>query len=132
VIGYITIGRGVSIHRKDCPNILNLSQDPERRIEIEWTAQESERFLVKLYTRGTDRRGLLSDIARAIADTDTNIQHADIRGVEAGMLGEFVVEVRHLGHLKKVMKGVSQVKGVLAVERRESLGDSELVNFEAR
>ena len=132
VIGYITIGRGVSIHRQDCPNVLNLSQDPERRIEIEWTAEEGERFLVKLYTRGTDRRGLLSDIARAITDTGTNIQHADIRAVDAGMLGQFVVEVRDLGHLKKVMKGVSQVKGVLAVERRESFGDTELVNLEAR
>ena len=132
VIGYITIGRGVSIHRNDCPNVLNLSQDPERRIEIEWTAEEGERFLVKLYTRGTDRRGLLSDIAREITDTGTNIQHADIRAIDAGMLGEFVVEVRDLGHLKKVMKGVGQVKGVLAVERRESFGDSELVNLEAR
>ena len=132
VIGHITIGRGVSIHRKDCPNVLKLSQDPERRIEIEWTAEEGERFLVKLYTRGTDRRGLLSDIARAITDTGTNIQHADIRAVDEGMLGEFVVEVRDLGHLKKVMRGVSQVKGVLAAERRESLGDSELVNFETR
>ena len=131
VIGYITIGRGVSIHRKDCPNVLNLSRDPERRVEIEWTAEEGERFLVKLYTRGTDRRGLLSDIARAIADTGTNIQHADVRAVDAGMLGQFVVEVRDLGHLKKVMSGVREVKGVLSVERRESLGDSELLNFES-
>jgi GTP pyrophosphokinase len=130
VIGYITVGRGVSIHREDCPNVLNLSQDPERRVEIEWTAEEGERFLVKLYTRGTDRRGLLSDIAKAISDTGTNIQHADIRAAHNGMLGQFVVEVRDLSHLKKVMSGVGQVKGVLAVERRESLKDSELLNLE--
>ena len=130
VIGYITVGRGVSIHRDDCPNVLNLSQDPERRVEIEWTAEKGERFLVKLYTRGTDRRGLLSDIAKAISDTGTNIQHADIRAAHNGMLGQFVVEVRDLSHLKKVMSGVGQVKGVLAVERRESLRDSELLNLE--
>ena len=120
VIGYITVGRGVSIHGKDCPNVLNLSRDPERRIEIEWTAEKEERFLVKLYTQGTDRRGLLSDIARAITETGTNIQHADIRAVDEGMLGEFVVEVRDLSQLKRVMRGVSQVKGVLHVARRES------------
>ena len=120
VIGYITVGRGVSIHGKDCPNVLSLARDPERRLEIEWTAEKEERFLVKLYTRGTDRRGLLSDIARAITDTGTNIQHADIRAVEAGMLGEFVVEVRDLSNLKKVMRGVSQVQGVVSVVRRES------------
>ncbi len=128
VIGYITVGRGVSIHRKDCPNVLQLSQDPERRVEIEWTAEEGERFFVKLYTRGTDRRGLLSDIARAISETGTNIQHADIRAVDDGMLGEFVVEVRDLDHLRKVMKGVGQVKGVLSVERRESFRESDLVD----
>ncbi len=130
VIGYITAGRGVSIHRKDCPNVLNLSKDPERRVEIEWSAEEGDRFFVKLYTRGTDRRGLLSDIARAIAETGTNIQHADIRALDSGMLGEFVVEVQNLSHLKKVMKGIGRVKGVLSVERRESFGSSDLVELE--
>ena len=125
VTGYITVGRGVSIHRTDCPNVLGLSQDPDRRVEIEWTAEEGERFMVKLYTRGTDRRGLLSDIARAISDTGTNIQHADIRAAHDGMLGEFVVEVRDLDHLRKVMKGVGQVKGILSVERRESYRDHD-------
>jgi len=125
VTGYITVGRGVSIHRTDCPNVLGLSQDPDRRVEIEWTAEEGERFMVKLYTRGTDRRGLLSDIARAISDTGTNIQHADIRAAHDGMLGEFVVEVRDLDHLRKVMKGVGQVKGILSVERRESYRDND-------
>jgi GTP diphosphokinase / guanosine-3',5'-bis(diphosphate) 3'-diphosphatase len=127
VIGYVTAGRGVSIHRKDCPNVLNLSRDPDRRVEIEWTAEQGDRFFVKLYTRGTDRRGLLSDIAKAITDTGTDIQHADIRAIEDGMLGEFVVEVPDLQHLNRVMKGISRVKGVLSVERRESFGDSELL-----
>jgi GTP diphosphokinase / guanosine-3',5'-bis(diphosphate) 3'-diphosphatase len=130
VIGYVTAGRGVSIHRKDCPNILNLSRDPERRVEIEWTAEAGERFFVKLYTRGTDRRGLLSDIAKAISETGTDIQHADIRSSDDGMIGEFVVEVQDLPHLNRVVKGVSRVKGVLTVERRESFGDSDLLGFE--
>ncbi|MEX0842942.1 MAG: TGS domain-containing protein, partial [Gemmatimonadota bacterium] len=69
VIGYITVGRGISIHREDCPNVLNLSDNPDRRVEIEWTAEKGDRFQVKLYTKGTDRRGLLSDIAKSIADT---------------------------------------------------------------
>jgi GTP diphosphokinase / guanosine-3',5'-bis(diphosphate) 3'-diphosphatase len=96
VIGYVTAGRGVSIHRKDCPNVLALSQHPERRMEIEWTAEAEDRFFVKLFTRGTDRRGLLSDIAKAISETGTDIQHADIRSTDDGMLGEFVVQVRDL------------------------------------
>ena len=82
---------------------------------------------MKLYTRGTDRRGLLSDIAKAIADTGTNIQHADIRAVDQGMVGEFVVEVQDLPHLRKVLKAVGTVKGVLSVERRESFGEADLI-----
>jgi GTP diphosphokinase / guanosine-3',5'-bis(diphosphate) 3'-diphosphatase len=125
VIGYITAGRGVSIHRKDCPNILQLTQDPDRRVEIEWTAELGERFFVKLFTRGSDRRGLLSDIAKAISETGTDIQHADIRASDDGMIGEFVVEVSDLPHLQRVIRGVSRVKGVLSVERRESFGDPD-------
>ena len=126
VMGYVTRGRGVSIHRQDCPNILNLSSDPERRVEIEWSAEKGDRFYVKIFMKGTDRRGLLSDIARAITDTGTNIQHADMRTSDGGMSGEFVVEVQDLVHLTKVLKAVGRVKGVLAVERRESFGEEDL------
>ncbi len=126
VIGYVTRGRGVSIHRKDCPNVLALSRDPERRIEIEWAAEKGDRFFVKLFMRGTDRRGLLSDVAKAITDTGTDISHADMRTTEGGMHGEFVVEVRDLGHLEKVRRSIGRVKGVLDVERREHFDEDDL------
>jgi len=126
VIGYVTRGRGVSIHRKDCPNVLALSRDPERRIEIEWAAEKGDRFFVKLYMRGTDRRGLLSDVAKAITDTGTDISHADMRNSEGGMHGEFVVEVRDLAHLEKVRRSIGRVKGVLDVERREHFEEEDL------
>jgi GTP diphosphokinase / guanosine-3',5'-bis(diphosphate) 3'-diphosphatase len=125
VIGYITRGRGVSIHRSDCANILNLP-DPERRVAIEWAAEKGDRFMVRLYMRGTDRRGLLSDVAKAITDTGTDIQHADMRSVDGGMNGEFAVEVQDLGHLRKVVKSIARVKGVLGVERRESFQEADL------
>jgi GTP diphosphokinase / guanosine-3',5'-bis(diphosphate) 3'-diphosphatase len=126
VIGYITVGRGISIHRKDCPNVLNLAQETERRVEIEWTAEQGDRFFVRLSTRGTDRQGLLSDIAKAISDTGTNIRHADIRGTDEGMVGEFVVEVQDLAHLRKVVAAIRRTRGVLDVSRRESLSEEDL------
>jgi guanosine-3',5'-bis(diphosphate) 3'-pyrophosphohydrolase len=119
VIGYITRGRGISIHRSDCPNVLNLAEHPERRVEIDWAAEANDRFFVRLIIEGSDRRGLLSDIANAITSTGTNIQSAEIKAVEGGMNGAFVVEVHDLTHLKKVIKSVRRVNGVLAVERRE-------------
>ena len=126
VIGYITRGRGVSVHRNDCPNILSLSQDPERRVDIEWETQRDDRFFVKLHIRGTDRRGLLSDVAKAITGTGTDISNADMRTTDGGMSGEFSVEVKNLSHLEKVRRSISQVKGVLDVERREHMDDQDI------
>ncbi len=126
VIGYITRGRGISIHRTDCPNVLNLTEDPDRRVEIEWRAERGDRFFVHLHMEGTDRRGLLGDVARTISETATDIQHADMRGTDGGMTAAFVVEVQDLNHLKRVMQAVQRVKGVVSVVRRESIHESEL------
>jgi len=127
VIGYVTTGRGVSIHRVDCANVLNL--DNHRRVDIQWTAEKDDQFVVKLSLRGTDRRGLLSDIAAAITETGTNIHHADIRSVTDGMVGEFMVEVPDLVRLEKVVRRVRSVKGVISVERRENFRESDLIEL---
>ena len=121
VIGYITRGRGISIHRMDCPNILNLAEHPERRVEIEWQAESGDRFYVRLVIEGDDRRGLLSDIATSITDTGTNIASAEIKTTDGGMTGQFVVEVQDLTHLKKVIKSIKRIAGVLSVDRREHI-----------
>jgi len=128
VIGYTTRGRGISIHRNDCPNILHLSEAPERRVEIDWGSDRARRFLVHIVMEGTDRHGLFADIAKAVSDTGTNIQSAEIESVEGGMRGRFVVEVEHLGHLQKVLRKIKRVKGVFSVERRESFGHAEAVD----
>lgn len=127
VIGYTTRGRGISIHRKDCPNILDLDRDPERRVEIEWKAEREDRFFVHLAMEGTDRRGLLGDVAKTITETATDIQHADMRATDGGMTAAFVVEVQNLNHLKRIMDAVRRVKGVVSVVRRESFRESELL-----
>jgi GTP pyrophosphokinase len=125
VIGYITRGRGISIHRADCPNVLSLSNDPERRIEIEWKAEDNASFFVRLVIEGTDRRGLLSDIATAITGTGTNISSAEIKSSELGMTGSFVVDVQDLAHLNKVIRSIKRVKGVLGVVRKEHFAEAE-------
>jgi GTP diphosphokinase / guanosine-3',5'-bis(diphosphate) 3'-diphosphatase len=129
VIGYITRGRGLSIHRRDCPNVLNLADHPERRVidAIEWEVESGDRFFVRLVMEGTDRRGLFADIASTITTTNTNIRSVNITSEEMGMRGEFVVEVEHLDHLTRVISAVRRIKGVLSVERREHFGESDLV-----
>ena len=128
VIGYTTRGRGISIHRSDCPNVLELDRgDPERRVEIEWKAEREDRFFVHLHMEGTDRRGLLSDVAKTITETATDIQHADMRATDGGMTAGFVVEVQNLNHLKRILEAVRRVKGVVSVVRRESFRESEFL-----
>jgi GTP diphosphokinase / guanosine-3',5'-bis(diphosphate) 3'-diphosphatase len=95
-------------------------------VEIEWEAEVGERFFVRLEMEGSDRRGLVADIASAITQVNTNIKSVNIHSEEMGMRGEFVVEVENLEHLTRVIKAVRRVKGVIAVERREHFGESEL------
>ena len=119
VVGYVTQGRGISIHRADCPNLLTLSSG-ERRVEIDWQETAGEAFAVRLVLSGEDRRGLYADIMEAISQTGTNIRGADLHSKDATVFGNIYVEVDNLSHLAKVLRAVRRVKGVSEIERREA------------
>jgi GTP diphosphokinase / guanosine-3',5'-bis(diphosphate) 3'-diphosphatase len=121
VVGYVTRGRGISIHRGDCPNLLLLVHEPERRLEIDWQEMEGERFTVRLTVEATDRRGLVADLAAAVNATGTDIRSMDLRTIDGRALGSLLVEVENLAHLQKIMKATRRVKGVTEVGRRERL-----------
>lgn len=125
VVGYVTRGRGVSIHRSDCPNLLVLAHEPERRLEIDWTEQPGERFLVRLGLEGTDRRGLYADVAGAVAASGTDIRSLELRSVDGRVTGAALVDVENLAHLQKVMKAVRRVKGIVDVARRERITEPD-------
>ncbi|HEU4570004.1 MAG TPA: bifunctional (p)ppGpp synthetase/guanosine-3',5'-bis(diphosphate) 3'-pyrophosphohydrolase [Gemmatimonadales bacterium] len=119
VVGYVTQGRGISIHRADCPNLLALPADG-RRVEIDWQEVEGESFAVRLAVSGDDRRGLYADLMSAVSATGTNIKGAEIHSKDGTMFGSVLVEVDSLPHLAKVLKAMRRVKGVAEVERREA------------
>jgi GTP diphosphokinase / guanosine-3',5'-bis(diphosphate) 3'-diphosphatase len=119
VVGYVTQGRGISIHRADCPNLLTLAADG-RRVDIDWQETAGEAFAVRLAVTGEDRRGLYADIMEAISQTGTNIRGADLHTKDGSVFGTIFVEVDNLPHLGKVMKSVRKVKGVTEIERREA------------
>jgi guanosine-3',5'-bis(diphosphate) 3'-pyrophosphohydrolase len=121
VVGYVTRGRGVSIHRADCPNLLILAHEPERRIDIDWQEAEGERFVVRLALEANDRRGLYADLAAAVSGTGTDIKSMDLRTTDGRVAGGMIVEVENLAHLDKVLKASRRVKGVTDVARRERL-----------
>ena len=121
VVGYVTRGRGVSIHRGDCPNLLLLAHEPERRLEIDWQEAQGERFLVRLALEGNDRRGLYADVAAAVSATGTDIKSMDLRSSDGKIMGSVLVEVENLVHLQKIVKAARRVKGITEVARREHL-----------
>jgi guanosine-3',5'-bis(diphosphate) 3'-pyrophosphohydrolase len=121
VVGYVTRGRGVSIHRADCPNLLMLVLEPERRLEIDWKELEGERFMVRLVLDATDRRGLYADLAKAVSATDTDIRSFELQSSDGHVTGALAVEVENLAHLQRILKAARRVKGVTEVTRKERL-----------
>jgi len=121
VVGYVTRGRGVSIHRADCPNLLLLAHEPERRLEIDWQEAQGERFVVRLALEGNDRRGLYADVAAAVSSTGTDIKSMDLRSTDGRTIGSMLVEVENLAHLEKIIRATRKVKGITEVARRERL-----------
>jgi len=121
VVGYVTRGRGVSIHRGDCPNLLLLAHEPERRLEIDWHEMAGERFIVRLAMEGSDRRGLYADVAAAVSATGTDIKSLELKTTDGKVSGSAMVEVENLAHLERIIKAARRVKGIAAVSRREKI-----------
>ena len=125
VVGYVTRGRGVSIHRADCPNLLLLAHEPERRLEIDWQEAAGERFTVRLAVEANDRRALYADIAAAVSSTGTDIRSMDLHSTDGRVNGSVFVLVENLAHLEKIIKATRKVKGITEVARRESVTTGE-------
>ncbi len=120
IVGFITRGRGIVVHRADCKNVLAMMEDPERYIEVEWDVDKDKQFMVSLQILGENRKGLLADVSQAIAAVDTNIVNAQMKAEDSIASGMFIIEVRNLSHLTRVISKVRRVKGVLSVSRMES------------
>jgi GTP pyrophosphokinase len=119
IVGYITRGKGVSVHAATCPNVLNLLYDPERRIDVEWDrGKDTAPYTVRLRIAVEDRRGILADVSTRIAGINTNIKdvEATVGSDQQGSI-RMTVEIADLRHLERVMKAIKAVDGVVAVER---------------
>ena len=119
VIGFITRGRGVTIHTTDCPNTVGFKYDAERQIKVQWDEQVKVPHQVKiLVTIGEDRPGLLAEISSAISSTNINIAQAEIKvTAEKRGLNTFVLEVLNLKQLQAAIQAIRRVSGVVGVER---------------
>jgi GTP pyrophosphokinase len=122
IVGYITRGKGVSVHSATCPNVVNLLYDPERRIEVEWdkgeTGDAAAPYTVKLTMEVRDRKGLLAAVSAKIADINTNIRNMEAHTDDDRRARiDVTVEISDVKHLERVMKSLRGVDGVVDVER---------------
>jgi GTP pyrophosphokinase len=118
IIGYITRGKGVSVHAATCPNVVNLLYDPERRIDVEWDkGSDPSPYTVRLSIQVEDRKGILADVSSKIAGINTNIRNVEATTTDQMGRIDMTVEISDVKHLQKVIKSLRSVDGVLDVER---------------
>ena len=119
VVGYVTRGKGVAVHSVNCPNVLNLMYEPERRIDVEWGKEEgaAAAFPVKLTVFCDDRFGMLKQITSVISDTKTNIRNIGARTENGQANVDIVIEIEDLKHLENIIHGVRKIPGVHDVQR---------------
>ena len=120
IVGYITRGKGVSVHAATCANVLNLMFDPERRIDVEWDSSASDQapYTVGLTMHVEDRKGMLAEISAKVSDINTNITNMEARtGDDQQARIEMTVEISDVKHLERVIKSIKGVQGVLGIER---------------
>ena len=116
VVGFITRGRGVTIHTADCKNAMD--NDPHRRVEVEWDSAKEYMYPVRIRVLSDDKKGILAEISSAISTNEANITNARVDTTdEKKAIATFEVEIRDLNHLKKVIKDLAKIKGVNQVER---------------
>jgi len=116
VVGFITRGRGVTIHKLDCPKALDL--DPERRVDVHWDTDAKVEHPVAIDVHTVDKPGILAEMSKAFSEQGVNISMANCRSTGNGRaVNTFHFHVFNLDHLKQVMKAIRKLKGVYSVER---------------
>ena len=124
ILGYITRGRGLTIHSVDCPNLGALDYDRERLVEVEWDTAMLSQHAVKIAVVAEDKTGVLANVSSAIAECNANISRAEIITREDRKAElDFVVEIADTSHLNRVLKAIERVDGVITARRLRSWRD---------
>jgi guanosine-3',5'-bis(diphosphate) 3'-pyrophosphohydrolase len=119
IVGYISRGKGVSVHSATCANVVNLMYDPDRRIEVEWDTSEDGAgpYTVRLKVEVEDKKGMLAAVSTKVSGMNTNIRSMEATTADKRGQIDMTVEINDMKHLEKVIKSIRGVSGVLDVER---------------
>ena len=118
IVGFVTRGSGVSVHRADCKNVASLVVEPERMIEVAWAPTNKSVFLVQIQVEALDRAGLLSDVTRVLSEHHVNILSATVTtSSDRTALSRFLFETGDTTHLDRVLSAVRRIDQVYDVYR---------------
>ncbi len=117
IVGYVSLGRGITIHREDCPNAVALRKDPERFVPVEWEGEHRNAFKVELQVDGFDRHRMLEDLSRTIAEGGLNIVEARCVVVPPMVQNRFVVEVADTQALRTTITRLRNIDSVFDAYR---------------
>lgn len=118
IIGYITRGRGISVHRTDCPNIKALAKEPDRQVAVQWNTEETSAYPVEIAVEAIDRVNLLAAIMNTVSEGDTNIEAVNARTTKNHTAFiNLVVNINDISHMQDIMRRLKRVDGVVDVRR---------------
>jgi GTP diphosphokinase / guanosine-3',5'-bis(diphosphate) 3'-diphosphatase len=123
IVGYITRGKGVAVHSVNCPNVVNLLYEPERKIDVEWARDESTptAYPVKLTVFCDDRFGMLKNITGVIGDAKSNIRNIAAHTANSQASVDIVLDISDLKHLEQIIGGLRKIPGVHEVQRLQKI-----------
>lgn len=120
IVGYVTKNHGISIHRSDCINLLEMVQQEDRLVPVDWNLQSRIFYKVTIYLEGEDRKNLLKDITTAVSDQGSNIVHIQMKSDGRYANGVLVIEVNSVEQLEKILSNLRKMKGIITAERKIS------------
>ena len=123
IVGYITRGKGVAVHSVNCPNVMNLLYEPERKIDVEWARDETTptAYPVKLTVFCDDRFGMLKNITGVIGDAKSNIRNIAAHTANSQASVDIVLDIADLKHLEQIIAGLRKIPGVHEVQRLQKI-----------
>jgi len=126
IVGYVTRGKGVAVHARNCPNVVNLMYDSDRRIDVEWARggeakKDGKGYPVKLTMFCDDRAGMLKQITAIVSDDDTNVLNIETRTANSQATIDMVVDILDMKHLERIVAGLRKVPGVHDVQRVQKI-----------
>jgi GTP pyrophosphokinase len=118
LVGFVTIGKGVTIHRKDCANLERLAIEDARLVDVEWKSSSDITANTKLFVETVDKPGILANLSALISSLNINIAHLEATSTQdkKGHI-TLLIEVKDLSQLKVLMHKISQMEGVLRIRR---------------